>query len=883
MSELKVLDVSPMMNQYFEIKDQYNDAILFFRLGDFYEMFFEDAKLVSDELGLTLTGKNYGQDKRAPMCGVPYHSCESYIARLISKGYKIALCDQLESAAAARGLVKREVIRVITPGTVMEESMLDESRNNYICCIYCSNSSSIAGICFCDVSTGELRVTEICGDRADVLSQLKVEIGKFSPREIICIARNEVFEPLHKFVKDKLNFNIELLEETFDYTYAKSIVGEHFENEDLSFSEKLASISSIAYLLEYLKSTQKGNLSHIGLPIFYSQAEYMGLDLNTIRNLELVETIRAKSKKGSLLWVIDKTRTAMGKRLLRSWMERPLVNMQKILLRQGAVEELFENSILRGDLKESLSSMQDIQRLMTKISYASANARDLKSLSSALEKLPEIRSLLRDTNSDMLQKMYEKLDTLSDIYDLIEDAIDEDPSFALKEGGIIKEGYSKEVDLIRKDMKGGKGIICEIEERERKRTGISKLKVRYNKVFGYFIEVTNSFKHLVPDDYIRKQTLTNCERYITEELKNLESRILHAKDKANDIEYKIFESIRDKVAESFSRVMSMANLIAALDVIRSLAEVSVHNNYVKPIMNTLDAISIKQGRHPVVESLVSDVPFVPFVPNDLLLDNDKNVVAMITGPNMAGKSTYMRQAALIVLMAQMGSFVPATEASIGIVDSIFTRIGASDDLAAGQSTFMVEMREVADILKNSTSKSLLILDEIGRGTSTFDGMSIARSVLEYVADKKKLGAKTLFATHYHELTSVANIFDNVKNYSVAVRKQNDTITFLHTIIPGSVDDSYGVEVAKLAGLPNSVISRSREILAQIENHISPKISETSTKSVKRKKTKAVKNEPPPSEIKEILDELENINILSLTPMDSMNILNNLVEMAKKTH
>ncbi len=880
MSELKVLDVSPMMNQYLEIKGQHNDAILFFRLGDFYEMFFEDAKLVSDELGLTLTGKSYGKDKRAPMCGIPYHSCESYIARLISRGYKIALCDQLESAAATRGLVKREVIRVITPGTVMEESMLDESKNNYICCIYYSDNFPIAGVCFCDVSTGELKATEICGNNADVLSQLKVEIGKFSPREIICIVKNEVFEPLHKFVKDKLNFNIELLEETFDHTYAKRVVEEHFENEDLNFLEKCASVTSIAYLLEYLKSTQKGDLNHIGLPMFYDQAEYMGLDLNTIRNLELLETIRAKSKKGSLLWVIDKTRTAMGKRLLRSWMERPLVNVQKILLRQGAVEELFEDSILRGNLKESLSSIHDIQRLMAKISYASANARDLKSLSSALKKLPEIRSLLRNTTSDMLQKMYEKLDTLSDIYDLIENAIAEDPAFALKEGGIIKEGYSKEVDLIRKDMKGGKGIVCEIEERERKRTGISKLKVRYNKVFGYFIEVTNSFKHLVPEDYIRKQTLTNCERYITEELKSLESRILHAKDRVNEIEYKIFEDIRDKVAESFSRVMSVANLIAALDVIRSLAEVSVHNNYVKPMMNTLDVISIKQGRHPVVESLVSDVPFVP---NDLLLDNNKNVVAMITGPNMAGKSTYMRQAALIVLMAQMGSFVPATEASIGIVDSIFTRIGASDDLAAGQSTFMVEMREVADILKNSTSKSLLILDEIGRGTSTFDGMSIARSVLEYVADKKKLGAKTLFATHYHELTSVANMFDNVKNYSVAVRKKDDTITFLHTIVPGSVDDSYGVEVAKLAGLPNSVISRSREILAQIENHISPKISETSTKSVKRKKTKVTKNESPPSEVKEIIDELENINILSLTPMDSMNILNNLVKRAKKTH
>ncbi len=867
-------DVSPMMRQYLEIKKEHKDSIVFFRLGDFYEMFFEDANLVSEELGLTLTGKDYGQKERAPMCGVPYHSCESYIARLVARGYKIAMCDQIGDPAKAKGLVERKVVRVITPGTVMEESMLDEAKNNFICSVYCSGALPIAGIAFCDTSTGELKVTEIFGNDKELANQLKIEIGKFCPSEIICFLKQDIYSEVRKFVNEKLQCNVEILKEDITDQDAQNSVKSHFQCNDLknlSLANRVCAVKSIANLLSYLKKTQKGDLHHINFPVFYDKSQYMGLDLNTIRNLELLETIRTKSKKGSLLWVIDKTRTSMGKRMLRSWIERPLLDTEKILVRQGAVEELFKDTIFRENLKKKLGEITDIQRLTTKIAYASANAKDLRSLSEAISKLPSIKALLENSKSKMLKKMYFKFDTLSEVRDLIEASVHEKPPITIKDGGIIKDGYSPEVDRLRSDIKGGTAMIHDMEEKERKRLGIPKLKITYNKVFGYFIEVTNSFKDKVPSDYIRRQTLTGCERYVTEELKNLESRIMYAKESINETEYKIFEEVRNKVAESFSKIIAVANIIAALDAVRSLAEVAVYNNYVKPEINTLDTISIKEGRHPVVEALVAGNTFVP---NDLILDSGENNVAIITGPNMAGKSTYMRQAALIVLLAQIGAYVPASSAKIGIVDNIFTRIGASDDLAAGQSTFMVEMSEVAEILKNSTSKSLLILDEIGRGTSTFDGMSIARAVLEYVADKRKLGAKTLFATHYHELTEISKEFHNVKNYSVAVENQGEGITFLHTIVEGAVDDSYGIEVAKLAGLPASVISRAREVLRQIED---------SEGTMAQSMTCFAQNESKEAmdpNISEILMQLGDININNLNPIESMNILYKLVGLAQ---
>lgn len=871
--------MSPMMRQYMDIKNQHQDSIVFFRLGDFYEMFFEDAKLVSEELDLTLTGKDYGQNKRAPMCGIPYHSCEMYISRLVSKGYKIAICDQVEAANEVKGLVKREVVRVITPGTVIEGSMLDESKNNYICSIYSSDTLSGIGISFCDVSTGELKVTEIFGDTTELVSQAKTELGKFSPREILFNLKPEIYTPLCKFINEKLNCSLEAVKENLSYDYCYNSIKNHFNLQNVKgakLENKICSIKSIGHLLEYLKSTQKGSLNNINVPIFYDKSEYMGLDLNTIRNLELLETMRTGSKKGSLLWVIDMTRTAMGKRLLRSWIERPLIDKTKILKRQAAVEELFNNPILRGNLNEALSNIHDIQRLMTKISYASANARDLKSFSFAIKKLPKVKMLLEQTSTDFLRKMYDMFDTLSDIHNLIEISICDEPVATIKEGGIIKDGYSKEVDSFREDINGGEEKGREIAKKERQKTGIPKLKIDHNKVFGYYIEVTNSFKHLVPSNYIRKQTLTNCERYTTEEIKELEIRILNAKDKINETEYKIFEEIRNKVAENFSRVMSVSNIIAALDVIRSLAEIAATNNYIKPNINELDSIIITQGRHPVVETLVKDGAFVP---NDVMLDNKENTISIITGPNMAGKSTYMRQTALIVLMAQIGSFVPASEACIGIVDNIFTRIGASDDLSSGNSTFMVEMSEVADIIKNSTYRSLLILDEIGRGTSTFDGMSIARAVLEYVADKSKLGAKTLFATHYHELTSITNEFKNIKNYNIAVKKIEDEIIFLRTIVPGASDDSYGIEVAKLAGLPESIILRAKEILIKAEGFSNiPKVYQEKLNTLNSSNLNRIT-----PEAEEIMKELKDLNISTLTPIESINVLYKLINIAQKSH
>ncbi len=870
-------EISPMMQQYLSIKNNYKDSILFFRLGDFYEMFFEDAKLVSQELDLTLTGKDYGQKERAPMCGIPYHSCEAYIARLVSKGYKIAMCDQVENPATAKGIVKREVVRVITPGTVMEDSMLDESKNNYICSINISKKRGAIGVSFCDVSTGELKITEIKDNFKNAISSLKNELGKFSPKEILFSGNIGLFEELKDFIKEKLHSRCEILENELSEETAQQALINHFKVNDLKAlgaDEKEVAVSSAGNLFEYLKLTQKSGLERITALQVYSKSEYMGLDLNSVRNLEIVETMRTKSKKGSLLWVLDKTKTAMGKRMLRSWVERPLLNLEKIKERQDATEELVNNTILRDELGTALMGVHDMERLMTRITYGSANARDLKSLAAAISKLPEIKFILYKFGTSLMKTLCDDLDLLKDIFMLIDNAIVDEPPFLIKEGGIIKDGYSSAVDNLRKDMKGGKTIVGEIEARERQATGIPKLKVGYNKVFGYFIEVPNSFKNKVPEGYIRKQTLTNCERYITEELKGLEARILYARDKINETEYKIFESVRKQVAESLPQIIKSANVVAQIDTLRSLAETAAVGGYVKPQVDHGKTVSIKSGRHPVVEALLKSSPFVP---NDTLLDDSKNMVSIITGPNMAGKSTYMRQTALIVLMAQIGSFVPAEEARIGIVDNIFTRIGASDDLASGQSTFMIEMNEVSDILKNATPNSLIILDEIGRGTSTFDGMSIAKAVLEYVANTKTLGAKTLFATHYHELTDIENELSNVKNYSIAVKKREDDIIFLRRIVPGAADESYGIEVAKLAGLPNTITKRAKEILKDLESGSAQKPDKANSDNIVPEQigfgSEYVNNN-------KIIERLKSLDTSVLTPIESMNILYNLVNLAK---
>ncbi len=849
-----------MMKQYFKIKEENKDSILFFRLGDFYEMFYDDAKLASKELELTLTGRDCGQDERAPMCGVPFHSCEGYIARLVAKGYKVAICEQTEDPAKAKGLVKRDIIRVITPGTVMESSMLDESKNNYICCMFAENKH--IGICFCDISTGELYATEISGN--DSYNVLTSQLASYNPREILIGGDIVRIKELPKFIKSKLSAGVEMLEDgKFDYTLCKNTVSEHFKDESKNVSDSEVLVSSIGALLSYLKDTQKSGLERINHIELYSESQYMRLDYNTQRNLELTQTMLTKEKRGSLLWVIDKTKTAMGKRLIRSWLEHPLMNISSINNRQSAVEELVNNTMLRLEITDNISGIFDIERLMTKIVYGSANARDLRSLCSAIQNLPRISELISDCNASYLKKIYQDIDTLDDIFSLIDNAIVEEPPFTIREGGMIKRGYNEELDSVTGDMNNSKDILAKIEAEQREATGIPKLKVGYNRVFGYYIEVTNSYKDLVPDTYIRKQTLTNCERYITQDLKEVEGRILGAKDRSVALEFALFDTIRKTVADNLERIQKTAKAIATLDVITSLANVASDNRYVRPDVNLSSAIRIKDSRHPVVEALLKDAPFVP---NDVYLDSNSDRVAIITGPNMAGKSTYMRQIALIVLMAQIGSFVPASSAEIGIVDSIFTRVGASDDLASGQSTFMVEMSEVANIVKNATSKSLLILDEIGRGTSTFDGMSIARAVLEFCADKKKLGAKTLFATHYHELTVMENLLDGVKNYSIAVKKRGDDITFLRRIIPGGADDSFGIEVAKLAGVPQSIINRAKEILSELESGNGGKVE------IIRKENDDIQLSLLGAVQSPVIDKLKAADLNTLTPIEAMNLL-----------
>ena len=859
-------ELSPMMKQYFEIKEQNKDCILFYRLGDFYEMFYDDAILASRELELTLTGRDCGQEERAPMCGVPFHSCEGYIAKLVSKGYKVAICEQTEDPKAAKGLVKRDIIRVITPGTVMEQSMLDESRNNYICSMYSSDKK--IGICFCDISTGELYATDISG--RDYYRILTNQLASYSPREILFGGDIINLKQLPEFIKSKLSAGVEMLDDDkFELSLCRETVEQQFPDEMHLISDKPVVISSVGALINYLRETQMSGLERINHLEIYNEAQYMRLDYNTQRNLELTQTMLSKTKRGSLLWVIDKTKTAMGKRLIRSWLDHPLMNISKINNRQSAVEELVNDTVLRLELTATLSGIYDIERIMTKIVYGSANARDLRSLCSAITDLPQISDLISGCQSSYMRMIYKDLDLLEDIHSLIDSAIVDDPPFSVREGGMIREGYNEELDIVNSDMNNSKDILSQIEAQEREKTGIPKLKIGYNRVYGYFLEVTNFYKNLVPDTYIRKQTLTGSERYITPDLKDLESRILGAKDRAIAMEYTLFETIRTTVSDNLERIQNTAKALATLDALTSLANVASDNRYVRPEVNQSTAIVIKDSRHPVVELLLRDSSFVP---NDVNLDTKGERVDIITGPNMAGKSTYMRQIALIVLMAQMGSFVPASSAKIGIVDSIFTRVGASDDLASGQSTFMVEMNEVANIVKNATSKSLLILDEIGRGTSTFDGMSIARAVLEYCADKKKLGAKTLFATHYHELSVMEQLLDGVKNYSIAVKKRGDDITFLRRIVPGGADDSYGIEVAKLAGVPNTIINRAKEILADLESGKAETIIEkVNVNEDTQLSLMGVASSP-------VIDKLKSVDLNTLTPIEAMNLLYELKNM-----
>ena len=870
-------DLSPMMQQYFDVKKQYPDTILFFRLGDFYEMFYDDAKLASRELELTLTGRDCGQEERAPMCGVPFHSYESYVARLIAKGYKVAICEQMEDPALAKGLVKRDIIRVITPGTVLESSMLDETRNNFICSLYAAENR--AGVCFADISTGELHATLLCAkNAAELTAQLTNELSRFSPREILINEGVLDLSALPKFIKDRLHASVEMPgDEKFEPNAAAGEVTVQFAGRtpgDLGLSDKPEITGALGALLSYLKETERTGLERLNSLDLYSGAQYMRLNLTARRNLELLETMRSKEKRGSLLWVLDRTRTAMGKRLIRSWIERPLLNPAQIGRRLNAVEELTKDSVLRGSLAEQLTGVHDLERLMSRIVYGSANGRELKSLSETAAKLPALKSMLQGSKSDLLAGVCRSIDGLEDVRGLVEKAIVDDPPFSLREGGIIRPGYSEELDVLKGDMSDGRGVIAKIETQERKRTGIPKLKVGYNRVFGYYIEISNAYKDQAPPEYIRKQTLTNCERFITPELKELEGRILGAHDKSVQLEYELFQDVRRKVAAEMDRVQATAQAVARLDVLLSFAQVSVDRNYTRPVISLDGRIALKKSRHPVVEALLEE----PFVPNDAVLDKGENRVAIITGPNMAGKSTYMRQIALIVIMAQIGCFVPAESAEIGITDAVFTRIGASDDLTAGQSTFMVEMAEVAEIVKNATADSLLILDEIGRGTSTFDGMSIARAVLEYVADPKRLGAKTLFATHYHELTALEELVPGVKNYNIAVKKRGDDITFLRRIVRGGADDSYGVEVAKLAGVPNSIISRAKQILAELD---AGKDVSTPKRLAKRQED----DEPmqlaltPPNET-EVLERLRALDVNTLTPIECMNALFELCKLAK---
>lgn len=869
--------LSPMMVQYFQIKAQYNDAILFFRLGDFYEMFFEDARIGARELDLVLTGRDCGQEEKAPMCGVPFHSADSYIAKLVSRGYKVAICEQMEDPATVKGIVKRDVIRVITPGTIIESNMLDDGVNNYLCSIF--SGSKDMGICFADVSTGEFHITVLDGD--EIENKLVNQLSTYSPKELIINSKSLDYNQLEGFAK-RLDANVEVLDDDkFDFDNATALIIETLKKEEISslgIGHSRSAVCALGAVIGYLRETQKRNEIEAPSEIeFYDDEQYMRLDISARKNLELTKSMMTGDKKHSLLWVIDKTKTAMGKRMIKSWIERPLMSIPKIVKRQNAVGELADNPMIRDGIREAMTGINDIERLMTRIVYGTANAKELKSLQYTIEKLPDIKSILSGVSTALLKEIHNGIDLLDDVRSLIDRAIADEPPFSVREGGLIKTGYNEEIDSLKEIMNDGAGIIASIENEQRKLTGIPKLKVGYNRVFGYYIEVSNSYKEMVPETYIRKQTLTNCERFITQELKELEGKIVGAKERSIALEYEVFSSVRNLVADEIQRLQTTAKSLAALDVLASLAQTAVNNNYTCPVISNNGVIEIKDGRHPVVEALLSDAPFVP---NDTILDTDENRCAIITGPNMAGKSTYMRQIALITLLAQIGSFVPAKSAKIGIVDAIFTRVGASDDLATGQSTFMVEMNEVASILKNATSDSLIILDEIGRGTSTFDGMSIARAVLEFVCKKKSLGAKSLFATHYHELTAMEGMIDGVKNYSIAVKKRGDDITFLRRIVVGGADQSFGIEVAKLAGVPDSVVKRAKVILKELEKN-AVQIEFKADDSIIEEEDNDIQYNFTANGRQEIFEILKAVDINTLTPIEAMQTLYDLKKKAQE--
>ncbi len=861
--------MTPMMQQYFEIKNKYKEYILMYRLGDFYEMFFDDAKVASKELDLVLTGRDCGEEERAPMCGVPYHAVEGYIGKLVAHGYKVAICEQLEDPSLAKGIVKRDVVRMITPGTLTESSLLDEKKNNYICAVYFGDDA--IGVSFADISTGSLAATEFSGE--DRANRLFGEIGVYAPRELVINTSASALGEMETFLRERLYCTInENQQERFSGEAAQAEARTRFAGEAIPSEFDNAddpALKAVGALISYALETQKNDLSNLRSLNYYREGQYLEMDINTRRNLETCESQRRGEKHGTLLWVLDKTKTAAGARLLKNYIDFPLANPYGINRRQSAVAELCENVVMRGELENSLRGVLDLERIMTKIVYGSAGGKDLRALAQTAEKLPEIKACLEESRCEELSSIYSELDTLEDIRTLISEAIVDDPPFSVREGGIIRDGYNKDIDYLRSIISDSKGWIERIEETEKKATGIKTLKVGYNRVFGYYIEVSKSFTASVPDRFIRKQTLANGERYITEELKDMEAQMLGASDKTEALEYQLFTEIRLKVAENVHRIQKTAFLLAKLDVYRSLAEVACRNGYCRPEVTYSDEIIIKDGRHPVVEQFSKNAYFVP---NDTSLDCGKNRFMLITGPNMAGKSTYMRQTALICLMAQIGSFVPAREARIGVIDKLFTRVGASDDLAMGQSTFMLEMSEVAYILSHATKRSLIIYDEIGRGTSTFDGMSIARAVAEYTLGKK-IGAKTLFATHYHELTAMEDEFDGIVNYNIAAKKKGDDIVFLRKIVRGAADDSYGIEVAKLAGVPKEVTKRAKEILSSLE---------AGGIRVKEKK-------PEPSEDDfalsfdsmsegEVAERLRAVDINTLTPLEAINLIYELKKM-----
>ena len=870
-------ELTPMMQKYMETKEQYKDCILFYRLGDFYEMFFDDALVASKELEITLTGKSCGLEERAPMCGIPYHAVEGYLSKLVSRGYKVAICEQVEDPKLAKGLVKREVIRVVTPGTNLNVQSLEAGKNNYLLSI--AYTSDGIGISAADVTTGDYYVTEV-----EDLKKLNDELMKYEPSEIIC---NEAFLVSGFDVNDlksRLHISVNALEShMFDDDGCRRILMKHFKVNTLiglGVEEFPTGLLAAGALLQYLYDTQKTDLEHFTHIYPYLTSRYMLLDSSTRRNLELTETLREKQKRGSLLWVLDKTKTAMGARLLRNYIEQPLIEKDEMEKRLDAIQELNQDSISRDEIREYLNPIYDLERLLSKVTYKTANPRDLIAFRNSLEMLPPIKTVLSAFEKDELTEIREQIDGLEDIYQLIDEAIIEEPPISIREGGMIKDGFDETIDRLRSAKHDGKQWLAQLEEEDRERTGIKNLKIKYNKVFGYYFEVTNSYKDLVPEDYIRKQTLANAERYTTPRLKELEDTILNAEDKLQTLEYDVFCRIRDTIAQELVRIQNTAKAIAKLDVYASLSLVSERNHYVRPKLNEKGVIDIKDGRHPVVEQMITNDMFIA---NDTYLDNGSHCISVITGPNMAGKSTYMRQTALIVLMAQIGCFVPARTANIGIVDRIFTRVGASDDLASGQSTFMVEMNEVANILRNATSKSLLILDEIGRGTSTFDGLSIAWAVIEHISNRKLLGAKTLFATHYHELTELEGKMNNVNNYCIAVKECGDDIVFLRKIVKGGADKSYGIQVAKLAGVPDMVIDRAKEIVEQLsDNDITEKVQSI---AIDNKNDSKAKKQPKYDEVdlaqmslfdtvtdEDILKELMEIEVTTLTPLDALNTL-----------